>query len=278
MLFLSHVSNTTSEYQLCVHHVLYALAVISSIHDAFSLYYQQGLDSLVQRILLQRFRVMELEGKIESGEEWVVELSSLIIMNHWKHGRHGDKDEVMHYLQFAATHVTEGEVKEFLESVKNGVLKAGTIPSNSLSGRFFHALTGDNAHEVTLSSLMKAARSERVEESDARLIHDAFCVAVDGARGGRFFDMAKKEAVQRVQEMSKKQLTFFLLVLQYLTASESTIWEEMLDLLNACLLERDESIDADVQVQIAYMLRTVTVCDEKRKRVNRVLLHYSCKL
>ena len=295
MLFLSHASNTTSEYQLCIHHLLYSLVVISSIHDAFSLYYQQRLDSLVQRVLLQRFRVMELEGRIESGEEWIVELSFLIIMNHWTHGNHDDKDEVVHSLQFAATHVKEGEVKAFLEGVKSVVLKkADTVPSNSLSGRFFYALAGgddstltggddhphteDSTHPLTLSSLLEAAQSKSEEEDENRLIHDSFCVAVRGASGGRFVDIPKKEAVQRIQEMSKKQLTFFLLVLQYLTASESTIWEEMLDLLNSCLLESDANADAGVQAQIAYMLRTVTVCDGKRKRVNRVLTHYSCKL
>lgn len=287
MLFLSHVSNATSEYQLCVHHVLYTLVVISSIHDTFSVYYQQGLNALVQRVLLQRFRVMELEGRIESGEEWIVELSFLIIMNHWTHGNHDDKDEVAHSLQFAATHVKEGEVKAFLEGVKSMVLKkVDTVPSNSLSGRFFHRLAGgdahpnteDNASPLTLSSLLEAAQSKSEEEEESRLIHDSFCVAVCGASGGRFVDMPKREAVQRVQEMSKKRLTFCLLVLQYLAASESTIWEETLDLLNSCLLESDMSAEVGVQAQIAYMLRTVTVCDEKRRRVNRVLLHYSCKL
>ena len=287
MLFLSHVSNATSEYQLCVHHVLYTLVVISSIHDTFSVYYQQGLNALVQRVLLQRFRVMELEGRIESGEEWIVELSFLIIMNHWTHGNHDDKDEVAHSLQFAATHVKEGEVKAFLEGVKSMVLKkVDTVPSNSLSGRFFHRLAGgdahpnteDNASPLTLSSLFEAAQSKSEEEEESRLIHDSFCVAVCGASGGRFVDMPKREAVQRVQEMSKKRLTFCLLVLQYLAASESTIWEETLDLLNSCLLESDMSAEVGVQAQIAYMLRTVTVCDEKRRRVNRVLLHYSCKL
>lgn len=287
MLFLSHVSNATSEYQLCVHHVLYTLVVISSIHDTFSVYYQQGLNALVQRVLLQRFRVMELEGRIESGEEWIVELSFLIIMNHWTHGNHDDKDEVAHSLQFAATHVKEGEVKAFLEGVKSMVLKkVDTVPSNSLSGRFFHRLAGgdahpnteDNASPLTLSSLLEVAQSKSEEEEESRLIHDSFCVAVCGASGGRFVDMPKREAVQRVQEMSKKRLTFCLLVLQYLAASESTIWEETLDLLNSCLLESDMSAEVGVQAQIAYMLRTVTVCDEKRRRVNRVLLHYSCKL
>lgn len=287
MLFLSHVSNATSEYQLCVHHVLYTLVVISSIHDTFSVYYQQGLNALVQRVLLQRFRVMELEGRIESGEEWIVELSFLIIMNHWTHGNHDDKDEVAHSLQFAATHVKEGEVKAFLEGVKSMVLKkVDTVPSKSLSGCFFHRLAGgdahpnteDNASPLTLSSLLEVAQSKSEEEEESRLIHDSFCVAVCGASGGRFVDMPKREAVQRVQEMSKKRLTFCLLVLQYLAASESTIWEETLDLLNSCLLESDMSAEVGVQAQIAYMLRTVTVCDEKRRRVNRVLLHYSCKL
>ena len=246
-------------------------------HDPFNLYYTTTTHALVERVLLQALRVMELEGGVPADREWALECFALVFLEHAEQKVRMEKEEVLHYLQFGGSHCTDAERKELLKSVEGRIRgESVAVPTTSLCGRFYHFATTQEGGQ-TLHSLVTIAAEEKVE-GEASSVKRAFCAMMKGVDTMRFFDMEREETSAQITELGKDRLTLLLLMLQYAAASESAIWEGILNLVKFGMISTKVRANPDIQVRIAYMLRTITVNASLWEKVNEVLSFYSCKL
>ena len=252
------------------------MLTVAARHDPFNLYYTTTTHALVERILLQALRVMELEGGVAAEREWALECFALVFLEHAEQKVRMEKEEVLHYLQFGGSHCTDAERKELLKSVEGRIRgEAVAVPTTSLCGRFYRFATTQEGGQ-TLHSLVTIAE-EKVED-EASSVKRAFGAMMKGVDTVRFFDMEREEAIAQIMELDKDRLTLLLLMLQYAAASESAIWEGILNLVKFGMTSTGVRVNPDTQVRIAYMLRTITVNARMWEKVNEVLSFYSCKL
>ena len=267
----------TAEYELFARHMLYTVLMIASRHEPFNLYYSSTMHALVERVFLQALRVMELEGSVPGEKEWVVECFALVFLEHAEQHVQIEKEEVLHYLQFGGSHSPSDEGKELLKSVTSRIRgESADIPTSSRCGCFYHVATTRKGGQ-TLRSLVTVAEEEKVD-GDAESVKLAFSAMMKGVDAMHFFDMEREEAIERITKLDKDKLVLLLLMLQYAAASESVIWEGILDLVTFNARNTRGTVNPDIQMRIAYMLRTTTVNDNKWEKVNEVLSFYSCKL